>query len=461
MSIDELAGRSLAALAENLKPMPDPYGRAVARYRRSQRRKRAVLGVGVVAVSVLTAVALVPQTEGGPPVAEENSGWQNHLRWNQRLVDSPTRGVLGQDAAFVADFASQALENMRAGLYTRRWPVKEVKVVFLDDVGPKRVAFVAFVLTRPDPGTKWPHASAWFVADQGASARSLADAVRTVAIGDGLNPAETQVISANAGGPIYSIGVAPQGCAYETAPLPKADVWTAEPTGSYVVRLPETERPEWWRVVCDGVVRKEEAAPAGVYRDRLTADDITAALSQARGRVDRQHAVAHLPMVMKGYATLGKPSVLWGGQISGSEPEDNLSFDGKAIVAVVRAVRGGWVGMVQTGNTWGKEGGTGWAFEFAAGDDPFKPGTLLAIRLGDRTSNVLVLPPAGAVKVRVLDRQAKVVAEADVRDDAALVKVANRDQVRYEALDSSGTVVGQGELAGDAALGGTDRFGEP
>ena len=155
MSIDELAGRSLTALTDGLRPMPDPYGRAMIRYRRGLRRKRAALGAGVVATSMVIAAALLPPGERKPQPAEENSGWKNHLMWNQRLVDSPIRGTVGQDAAFVKEFGDRVLEHMQAGRYSRQWPVRQAKVLFLDDVHALPDATVRVPLDGRLPTRSW------------------------------------------------------------------------------------------------------------------------------------------------------------------------------------------------------------------------------------------------------------------------------------------------------------------
>jgi len=459
MFIDEVVGRSLSELADGVKPMPDPYGRAVARLRRSRRRR---LTAAVAAATMLAgAAAIVPGAARQPqlPAADAGSGWKLMQQWAQRLADSPVRGQVGQDKAFVADFAGRVLAHQQAGAYRRQWTVKEARVLFVDDIGPHRVAFVAFVLTTPDPKTQWPHASAWFRAPKGASAQDLADPSAVSQIGDGLEPTAEQTLP---DGGVYSIGLAPAQCRYETAPLPLANVWAAEPTGSYIVRTPQTERAEWWRVVCGGVVRKEQPAPSGPFLQRVTVAELSDAVAVARGQVDPEFARMNI-LVAEGYATVGTPKLLWGGRISGTEAQDGHTYDGKALMTVMRAVRGGWAGMVDIRyDEPTADGSTGAGASFHVESDPLAADAVLAVHLGQQTSTVFVLAPEKAVTVRALDEQGRLIAQKEVTHSTVLFKVANPAEVTFEAVDANGAIIGRAKTAQDfARLGVLDRFGEP
>jgi len=462
MSIDEVVGRSLAELTDGVKPMPDPYGRAVVRLRRSRHRRFTAVSVAALVTVLAGAAAIVPGYGRGPqlPAADAGSGWKLMQQWAQRLADSPIRGQVGQDSAFVTDFAGRVLAQQQAGAYRRQWPVKEARVLFVDDIGPHRLAFVAFVLTTPDPKTQWPHASAWFRAPKGASAQALADPSAVSEIGDGLEPTADLTLPDDG---VYSIGLAPAQCQYHTAPLPQANVWAAEPTGSYIVRTPQTERAEWWRVVCGGVVRKEQPAPSGPYLQRFTDAELSDAVAGARGQVDPDFARMNISGVAEGYATVGTPKLLWGGRISGTEAEDGHTYDGKALLAVMRAVRGGWVGMVDIRyDEPMADGSIGVGASFHVETDPLQPDAVLAVHLGQKTNTVFVVAPEKAVTVRALDGQGRLIAQREVTHSSALFKVANPQEVTFEVLDTNGAVIGRAKTAQDGAhLGGLDRFGEP
>ncbi|NUT03875.1 MAG: WD40 repeat domain-containing protein, partial [Hamadaea sp.] len=47
MSVDEMVGRALRDLADEVRPEHDPYGRIRVRHRRSRRRRTAVVATTV------------------------------------------------------------------------------------------------------------------------------------------------------------------------------------------------------------------------------------------------------------------------------------------------------------------------------------------------------------------------------------------------------------------------------
>jgi hypothetical protein len=152
MTIDDMVGRALTDLTEDLTPLPDPYGRAVL--------DSAAAGDGSVPRwgwawwwRLAAGTILLPSRGGEPPVADAPSGWTAMHGWAERLADSPTRGTVGADRAFVADLADKIAERQRAGDYLVKAPVRQVKVLFVDDIGARRISFVAFALAQPDPTT--------------------------------------------------------------------------------------------------------------------------------------------------------------------------------------------------------------------------------------------------------------------------------------------------------------------
>jgi hypothetical protein len=462
MTIDDMVGRALTDLTEDLTPLPDPYGRARTRFHRSRRRRRTALGASLVAAVLAAGAVLVPSRDGGPPVAASPSIPAALLGWAERLADSPTRGAVGADQAFVADFAGKLAARQRAGDYRVKVPVRQVKVLFADDIGTRRIAFVAFALAQPDPITEWPNASAWFVAPRGATADALAAPSAVQSIGDGLEPFVVTNIADHVTDEV-TVALAPSGCEFASAPLPEATAWAPEPTGSYIVRTHQTRRAEWWQITCDGVVKWEQPArtiPDGV----LTDADLARATERVRGTFDRQlsqQAPSTLTATF-GYAIRDLPRVAWNGRITGAEPDINGEFDGKAVVVAAPAVRGGWVGEVDiVYDAVSARGSQGTSQPFSTDTDPTDPSSVVAIRLGQNTSTVLVITPVGATTVRAVRANGEIVAQTAVRDAGAVIKVTDPATVTFQALDRQGTVLSRGKVAGQGSTGDIDHWDEP
>lgn len=99
--IDQLRG-SLAQHAVEVEPLADPYGRLLVRRRRHRRNLSAGLAALVVLL-VLPASLLVTRGFGHP---NQSSGRTAEL--TQALLDSPTRGSLAGDSAFLAAVTQRA-----------------------------------------------------------------------------------------------------------------------------------------------------------------------------------------------------------------------------------------------------------------------------------------------------------------------------------------------------------------
>ncbi|MEO3745237.1 hypothetical protein [Plantactinospora sp. B5E13] len=466
MTIDDLVGRSLTEMTDGLRPQPDPYGRVRARFQRSRRRRRAAVGLcAAAALSVTGATVIGPSRGGDLSATEPEPGWQSMLRWAERLAESPPRGAVGADSVFVADLADRIAERQRAGGYRVKAPVRHIKVLFVDDVGPRRIALVAFALAQPDTSTQWPNAHAWLVAPRGASAAALV-ATSSHQTGDGLEPLMSITVPSEGVEPVepISIAIAPTGCEFASAPLPEATAWQPEPTGSYIVRTQQTQRPEWWQVTCDGVVRASQPAPGSLVSGPLTDAQLDQAVGSVRGTFDRELSRAAIADMAggNGYAIKALPQVIWNGRTVGTEADLNGPFDGRAVVSAAPAVRGGWLGEVKIVYDRPDGGGaTGTGQSFTTDTDPTDPSSVLAVRLGQDTSTVLVVTPADAATLRVLDPDGETVAEAPVRDAGVVMTVAQPAGVTIEALDAGGAVIGRGGVAEQGGrIGSVDRWGE-
>lgn len=330
-------------------------------------------------------------------------------------------------------------DRQRAGAYGVSGPITEVNVLYVDDVGSTRVAFVAFHLENPDPSTSWANASAWFVARPGASAAELASPASTAGIGQALQPFE---IRSNPGSPGAQsagvvIGLAPAGCVVESPPLPALDAWAPEPTGSYVVRTAATERAQWWRVVCAGVVKEVRPAETARSAGPLTEPQLDSALAAARGRVDRNLARdAITSTVDSANRVTGPARVVWGGRVTGVRND----VDGTAVVAAAPWVGGGrQLSLDIRHDQPGPEGPNDTGVRTWVSDDPGDPTAILPVRLGEGFSMLLVVPD-GVTSVRAV-RDGVVLDTAEVTDQAAVVDAPGAEKVLFEALDRHGTVV--------------------
>ncbi|GAA1898588.1 hypothetical protein [Asanoa iriomotensis] len=449
MTVDERVHDALTDLADGVRPAPDPYGRLRTRHRRVQRQRGLAAGLALAAVTAVGAV--VPTLDREGPTAADIDRTQSVNAWAERLRNSPVRGAVGSaEPAYVAELERMVAEHQRAGAFRVTAPVSEVNVLYLDDIGGARVAFVAFHLATPDPATSWANSSAWLVARAGAPATELADPLSIAGGGDGLEPFE---VMSGLSGKVQAdatVALAPDGCVVESAPLPDVDAWRPEPTGSYLIRAAGTERPEWWRVVCDGVVKDERPATRLTRKTPLRAETLDAALVGARGKVDLESAREVVRFAEPDGANIltGPTRVLWGGRISGAKPDANGPFDGTAVLTAAPYVRGGWqIGLDVTYDGETSGGAQAVGLRRWSAQNPIGPDTVVPIRLGESAS-VLVVVPAGATTVRVM-RAGTVVDTASVADDAALVDAPDDPGLTFEALDRDGAVLSVGRLPGD------------
>jgi hypothetical protein len=465
MTTDDRIGRVLATVADDLRPEPDPYGRVLARRRRSDRRRAVAVVASVLVVALgVTATAFSWTRAAAPPAqGEGDRQFTNEMAWARKLADGPTHGALANDKALVTALSDGIMRNSRAGKYDvdHLAPVARVAVPFVDDVGPYRLAFVVLVYTKPDE-RKWPFASQWLYGPRGADAATLLTTGER--IGHGIEPLSAIDYSSGMDAPRVSVAVVPPQCRFATTTAPADPQWTPEPTGSYIVRTEPTTLPEWWRVDCGGDVRAELPAP----NRRLAAGEPTDAqldAAVAGMRVQADRAVARqclLAAAQPGRSpTLrAMPTLVWIGEYAGSPSavSGGLPPSDRAAVAVTPVDKGGWVVQFLSGTSTGSYGWTS-VRQLAVADDPTRPDTVFVLKEREDESPYLVVPPTGAVSVRALYR-GQSVGEEPVTGGAARLDIPVPFD-KIEALGPGGEVLGQGAPAAQFAdYGIVSRWGE-
>ncbi|GAA1634588.1 hypothetical protein [Catellatospora bangladeshensis] len=138
--IDELRA-TLDQHAELVTARPDPHARVLLRRRRRQRRRGSAIALVAVLLMVGPAVWLA-QPDTYPSLAPPP------LAAVRPLLDSPTRGSLATDAAFLAAVRRRAAAEVggqRGGPGGPLMPTEadQIKVLFAGDVGVRRFALVA------------------------------------------------------------------------------------------------------------------------------------------------------------------------------------------------------------------------------------------------------------------------------------------------------------------------------
>jgi hypothetical protein len=459
MTIDERVRDGLSALAGEVRPAPDPMRRLHARRRRS-RSRRGIAAALAVAVALGGWLIWLRPDSG---VVDQARPLTARQEWVWRLVDSPARGSLAGDAAFVQALGAAVTKEYRGGSLEIPATSRSAKLLFADDVDGVRVALAAFADERDESADV---AAAWMAAPRGATADTLAAALRrgeppagtdsaVTTLTEPFQPVNLRISGAGDTGVTVSLSLAPAGCQVASAPLPSVTEWQTEPTRSYVVRSPATQRGEWWRVTCDGAVRYLAPAPMSLAFAKAGASavgepDLDNALRDARGTVDRELARnAIWAFVSKwGYDLADMPRVVWGGVVSG-----NGRYDARVVVLAAPKVGGGWIGDVCLFRDIPGTGGTTTGRSFAAGADPSQA-DVLVLRVSDAgddpASPVLVVTPAAAVGVRVLHNGLSTAAMEEVRDDAAVLRLSTVQNAVVHAVDANGQVIGMGSLAPDA-----------
>jgi hypothetical protein len=413
----------------------------------------------VAAVGVTATVVTSGRPDARPA---ESDPFATMNAWAGKLAHGPTHGAVGADAGYVADLSAGMMRNWREGRYAvDRLSVAKVTVPFVDDVGPYRIALAVLVLDKPDE-RKWPYAHAWMYGARGTDAATLAASAEGV--GHGLGPYEHIEYGADDGPGVY-VAVVPPQCRFATTTTPADPAWTPESTGSYIVRTEPTSQPEWWQVSCDGDdVRAEMPAPNRRLAPGMPSEaQLDQALTGARVQIDRvvaRQCVVAAAQSMPFMSVSGVSALLWVGDFAGSPSAvggGTPPMD-RAAVVVARLDRGGWAVFLLAG--W-SSGPYGWSptQTFSVTGDPTRPDAVFVLRPREDELDHLVIPPTGAVSVRVLYRGVPV-GQASVIGGAARLSVPVRSDT-IEALGPGGDVVGRGASAAPLRdTGIIDRWSE-
>ncbi|MFD6678820.1 hypothetical protein [Micromonospora parva] len=473
MRADEELGRALAELSSTLTPQPDPYGRVRTRYRRMRQRRLGGLVLALVVSVGGTAFAVAgPARTTQPPPANPNESIAPVMAWSDKLLQSPPRGAVARDTGYVRQLSDLLLDAQRRGDFPNLTvPVNAVKVLFIDDVDDQRIALAAFVRDRPDPVTGWPSAAVWLVAEKGASAEKLASTGSVRGTSDALEPYESLSVDDPSGpGKAIHVAIAPAGCVFLTAPALNGNAfqWASEPTGSYLIRTPQTQRPEWWRVNCGEVTRKITPGPGSLAAEPITDTQLATAMSRVRGDVKAQRAreLVYQSAQSAGYRLTALPSVVWGGHVAGVPTGGSPTAgeppvtNGQVTVLAAPAVDGSWVGEVTIEPDQPRSDSvisTGTSFTVST--DPTDPASVLAVPIngaavgGGDQQFLLVVTPAAATTVRVL-RDGQEVARAPASGSGAALTVPRPTAgLVVTALDGSGRTLASAKVSDEGGQG--------
>ncbi|SCG40533.1 hypothetical protein GA0070609_0895 [Micromonospora echinaurantiaca] len=460
MSVDELRA-GLARIAETVVPDEDPYDRLMRHARRRRRRRfaglwaaaAAVLAAALAGPAALTAAGLDGRPDDGTPALH---GFPVDSEWTWRLINSPTRGSLAGDRAFLSELTRRAGRDgdrlfMSAELST-------VKVLWADDTAGFRSVVLAY---HSDT-----HAGlVTLEAEVGASPRDL---VR----GDSqanLEPAAFTVLETNHGTEQnWLLGLAPSGCTVSYAR--SAQLWSGvqrrwqtAPGGDHMLVEPALARG-WWRVECDGQLR--QAGPIAIQHDTVETrwagkddprDGRPNPAPTADWRTARGADTAYRKLV-DGSGLVGgvmPPEVRWVGRLDSRDAVLVGPPGDGPLVLQLGSGEGGRLALSGPGEArpdisriegFGPDRtplvatGTGVAYDLAAVRVPAPVNGHAAL-----TDRLLVVPRREAVRVEAV-ADGQVGATAEVRGGAALLTLPLGAQVTLRAVDGDGKVVGSGTL---------------
>jgi hypothetical protein len=454
-----------ARLAEPVVPMPDPYARLLRRARRSRRR---FAGLGSLLAAVLVAALLVPllgEGAGNPyptptPGVDDNRG-ADITPWIQRLLDTPTRGSLAGDQAFILDLTGR----LRLRDFQLSPELNHRTVLFAGDVGTYRAVLIAFHSETRQFGV-------WLVADKGSSAAKMAaattkpgsDVSTRQVLPEDLQPYTTTAVADAATKRYLAIGLAPGGCQIATKDSTRPQSWRDEDTVDYVVRtdaLGIDESTEA-RVTCDGVVRVQAPLAnngrVSIAPPAVTDQQVDGALAGTRGtRPDRATARNEVRSLMSEGHGAHDCRVLYAGPVPGavssSPVPGGVVREPPVVVTACTLDTGDTAYMVSTVDG-GGEGG----YSRTRLSDPRAIFAVYAVSArtstpsggtnGTDTSttpsdHVLILAPATATAVQVL-RGGQVTATVPLTDGVGSITLTQADSIQLRALDAAGTVVGSG-----------------
>lgn len=481
----------LAAIAEPVRPRPDPYERLLRRRRLSWIYRGTGSAAAVVVVAVTSAMAATVVVAPARPEPTELRGW---FRWIEELVDGPPRGALAADEPFRQELEQQVTTVVRSGEFhedllgidSSLHPDQEVRLLFADDIDDRRIVVLALRLATPPDYPPYPAGPGrmkplWLVGPRGASASSLASAVTSdpepgVDSGSGSaspfvvakvgEPSVSALIDSSdsaaldaANAAVTYVGLAPPGCTVLAAAATTPDSWVPEPTGSYIVRTPATYRAEFWRVTCDGVVRQEGHVPSPT-NPSIPGELIEPALADlaAAGQSDDVLLRWGVNSAARSFAEVGPfvagpAQLLYAGLASGlviGDEQEHVETP-RAVVVVAPRVSSTWFCFlgVSVGTTNAHEGTQAVVVLDA---DPLAPEATIAVGLTPRLANpqVVALLTSAAATAQLVAADDTVLMTASVADSFVVLTVPDAyviDNVRAPdglsvvAYDAIGSVV--------------------
>ncbi|BCJ72957.1 hypothetical protein CS0771_25010 [Catellatospora sp. IY07-71] len=382
--------------AERVTPRPDPYARVLRRSRR--RRQQRTSALALVALLLVVAPVAWFATRPGPalPVLGEPPATL------QPLLDSPTRGDLSGDAAFLDALRRRTVDQIHGdrgdpqqGLWMPDDP-DQVKVLFAGDVGTRRVGVVAGLTSRP--------LLAWFSGEAGAAVPELesqgyGELAPVVELGIHIDSPETTMAFLLLG---------PTGAGYEQATTTYSaagvrQVWEPIDIGSAdYLGLPDLRGTHDFRVVVDGRVLLQTMGGyvAPTSADRQPAVDPQPVADRGRPFPDLARQLATALAETTGLTGPGVTfRVLWSDEL-----DIPGTSTGRAYVATVQAVLADGGGPYLT-------------YAFDVGDQTFRDHptgygvaggpehALIVMRLpsyaAEPNSRVQIVAPPGAVRAVV------------------------------------------------------------
>ncbi|MCW3814193.1 hypothetical protein ONA91_06950 [Micromonospora sp. DR5-3] len=478
MSVDELRA-GLAKIAEAVVPDPDPYERLLRHARRRRRRRFAGFAATVAAVlaAALAGPALSPA--GLHHRADDlplGHGHRIDSPWSWRLINSPTRGSLAGDEAFVAEVArlfDHGRDEVRMAA-----DLPKVKVLYADESAGFRQVVLAYHSAT----------AAALVTREGPAGASPARLLR----GDGQSNGRVEpfnLLTATSGMPgaqkQWLLGLAPAGCRISLGRAAYAGQsglrrqWQAQPTDGYLL-VEQAASDGWWRVECDGQVRQEgpmwfaETDRAGNADETYPDDGRWAPTAEPPNpTVARQAGQVYQALARQaGLVDAARPAIRWSGRLDAQ--------GGEAVLLATQDREGPT--LLLTGDT-----GAGPLLALATDQDPaptdpapapagplrpplvatgYGPADdLLAVRVpvrdGDRAvlgGQLLVVPCKGVTRIEAVADGA-VRASAPVAGGAALLALPVGSVVMLRGLDRNGAVRCYGPLLERAS--GERVFNEP
>ncbi|MGS2616006.1 hypothetical protein ACVCAH_16005 [Micromonospora sp. LZ34] len=464
MSVDELR-TGLARIAGTVVPDEDPYGRLMRHARRRRRRRlaglwaaaAAVLAAALAGPAALSAAGLDERSDDGRTVSH---GYPVDSEWTWRLINSPARGSLAGDRAFLTELTRLARRDdddwLRMGT-----ELSTVKVLWADDTARFRTVVLAY---HSDT-----HAAlVTLQARAGASPRDMLRGNATI----NVRPTPFAVLDASYrdGNTEHTwlLGLAPSGCtvSYARSAQLWAGVqrrWQPAPGGDHLLVEWSLARG-WWRVECDGQLR--QAGPVGVRL--FTVETRWAGMDDPRDgrrnlsptadwRAARGADTAYRKLVDDSGLVGGvmPPEVRWAGQLDARDAVLVGPPGDGPLVLQLGSGEGGRLALAGPGETrpdiprvegFGREPlplvatGTSVAYDLAAVRVPALVDGHAAL-----TERLLVVPRREAVRVEAV-AGGQVRATAGVRGGAALLTLPLGAQVTLRAVDGDGKVVGSGTL---------------